>query len=83
MPFSTMLLADYITYRLALAVYWLNIVLLGALLYTGGRNARRARLIKDDVTTEMTAASERRIIAYQRGRRCTPSGRCCRCSVHT
>jgi uncharacterized membrane protein len=65
MPFSTMLLADYITYRLALAVYWLNIVLLGALLYTGGRNARRARLIKDDVTTEMTAASERRIIAYQ------------------
>jgi uncharacterized membrane protein len=42
MPFSTMLLADYITYRLALAVYWLNIVLLGALLYTGGRNARRA-----------------------------------------
>ena len=32
MPFSTMLLADYITYRLAVAVYWLNIVLLGALL---------------------------------------------------
>jgi uncharacterized membrane protein len=62
MPFSTMLLADYITYRLALAVYWLNIALLGALPYTGGRNAR---LIKDDVTTEMTAASERRIIAYQ------------------
>ncbi len=65
MPFSTMLLADYITYRLALAVYWLNIVLLGALLYAGVRYARRARLIKDDVTTEMTAASERRIIAYQ------------------
>jgi uncharacterized membrane protein len=65
MPFSTMLLADYITYRLALAVYWLNIVLLGALLYVGVRYARRAKLIKDDTTTEMTAASERRIIAYQ------------------
>jgi TMEM175 potassium channel family protein len=40
MPFSTMLLADYITYRLAVAVYWLNIVLLGALLYAGVRYAR-------------------------------------------
>jgi uncharacterized membrane protein len=65
MPFSTVLLADYITYRLAVAVYWLNIVLLGALLYAGMRYAKRARLIKEDVTAEMTAASERRIIAYQ------------------
>jgi uncharacterized membrane protein len=65
MPFSTMLLADYITYRMAVAVYWLNIALLGALLYAGARYARRAGLIKQDVTAEMTAASERRIIAYQ------------------
>jgi TMEM175 potassium channel family protein len=65
MPFSTMLLADYITYRMAVAVYWLNIALLGALLYAGARYARRAKLIEQDVTTEMTAASERRIIAYQ------------------
>jgi uncharacterized membrane protein len=65
MPFSTMLLADYITYRLAVAVYWLNIALLGALLYAGARYARRAGLIKQDGTAEMTAASERRIIAYQ------------------
>jgi TMEM175 potassium channel family protein len=65
MPFSTMLLADYITYRLAVAVYWLNIVLLGALLYAGARYARRAGLLKEDVTAEITAASERRIIAYQ------------------
>ena len=65
MPFSTMLLADYITYRLAVAVYWLNIVLLGALLYAGMRYAKRAGLIKADVAAEMTAASERRIIAYQ------------------
>jgi uncharacterized membrane protein len=65
MPFSTMLLADYITYRLAVVVYWLNIVLLGALLHAGARYARRARLIKQDVSAEATAASERRIIAYQ------------------
>ena len=65
MPFSTMLLADYITYRLPLVVYWLNIVVLGALLFASARYARRAGLIKDDVTSEMTAAGERRIIAYQ------------------
>jgi uncharacterized membrane protein len=65
MPFSTMLLADYITYRLAVAVYWLNIVLLGALLYAAMRYAKRASLIKEDVTAEMTAASERRIVTYQ------------------
>ena len=65
MPFSTMLLADYITCQLAVTVYWLNIALLGALLYAGARYARRARLLKQEVTAEMTAASERRIIAYQ------------------
>jgi uncharacterized membrane protein len=65
MPFTTMLLADYFTYRLAIAVYWVNIVLLGALLYASLRYAQRARLIKDEVTAEMTAAMQRRIIAYQ------------------
>jgi uncharacterized membrane protein len=65
MPFSTMLLADDITYRPAVAVYWLNIVLLGALLYAGVRYAKRAALIMEDVTADMTVASERRIIAYQ------------------
>lgn len=65
MPFSTTLLADYITYRLAIAVYWLNIALLGALLWAGRRHARRAGLIKDDVTSEVIAASDRRIVAYQ------------------
>ena len=64
-PFSTMLLADFITYRLALGIYWLNIVLLGWLLYAAMRYARRARLFKDDVTPEMIAANERRIFVYQ------------------
>ena len=65
MPFSTTLLADYITYRLPVVVYWLNIVLLGWVLYAGMRYAKRAGLIKQDVTAEMTAASSRRIVAYQ------------------
>jgi hypothetical protein len=33
MPFSTALLAEFITYRTALVVYWLNVLLLGVVLY--------------------------------------------------
>ncbi len=38
---------------------------LGAVESVASSAGRRAKLIKQDVTTEMTAASERRIIAYQ------------------
>ncbi|HEV2659432.1 MAG TPA: TMEM175 family protein, partial [Ktedonobacteraceae bacterium] len=34
-PFSTGLLASFITYRIALVVYWLNILLLGIALFCG------------------------------------------------
>src|SRR4029077_7276129 len=33
MPFSTSLLADFITFRLALVAYWANILLLGVIVY--------------------------------------------------
>src|SRR5438105_9603254 len=33
MPFSTSLLAEFITYRLALVAYWANIFLLGVFMY--------------------------------------------------
>jgi uncharacterized membrane protein len=65
MPFSTTLVADYITSQLAIVVYWLNIALIGAILYVGQRYARRAELLKDDVTAASIAAMERRIIVYQ------------------
>jgi len=65
MPFSTTLVADYITAELAIVVYWLNIALLGGILYVGQRYAQRARLLKDHVTAATIAAMERRIIVYQ------------------
>jgi TMEM175 potassium channel family protein len=65
MPFSTTLVADYITTQLAIVVYWLNIALLGAILYAGQRYANRARLLNDDVTAATVAAMERRIVVYQ------------------
>jgi uncharacterized membrane protein len=65
MPFSTGLLAEFITFWLALVVYWLNLLLLGALLFVSRRYAVRAGLLRDDVTAEMLAAGERRIVVYQ------------------
>lgn len=65
MPFSTMLVADYITAQLAIVVYWLNILLLGGVLYASQAYAGRASLFRDDVTTEVRAAMRRRIVIYQ------------------
>jgi uncharacterized membrane protein len=65
MPFSTMLVADYITSQLAIVVYWLNIALLGGVLFVSQRYAGRAGLFKDDVTAEVRAAMRRRIVSYQ------------------
>jgi len=65
MPFSTGLLAAFITFRVALVVYWLNIVLLGAMLFVSWQYARHAQLMKDDVTKEIFAANERRIVIAQ------------------
>src|SRR5579859_4035002 len=65
MPFSTGLLSAFIAYRVALAVYWLNIFLLGAMLFAGWRYARRVKLVREEVTEEVSAAVERRIIIAQ------------------
>lgn len=65
MPFSTSLLATFITFRLALAVYWLNIFLLGVILFASWRYAEHAGLVKEEMTAEMRSANERRIIIAQ------------------
>ena len=65
MPFSTALLAEFITFRLALVVYWLNVLLLGVVLFGSWRYASRAGLVKDDTTVDMSAAVERRIVIAQ------------------
>ena len=65
MPFSTSLLAEYISYRLALIIYWLNILLLGVLLYASWRCARASSLQSAEATTEIVCAIERRILIAQ------------------
>jgi len=65
MPFSTGLLAEFITYRVALGVYWLDLLLLGVALFASWRYAQHAGLMKDEVTADVRSATERRIIFYQ------------------
>lgn len=64
-PFSTSLLAEFIHYRIALGVYWFNILLLGATLYWSWHYATRAQLLNDDVPGEIHPAVVRRIAIAQ------------------
>ena len=64
-PFSTALLAEFIHFRLALIAYWLNILLLGAILFASLTRARRAGLLKTDVSLDLVRIQCRRILVYQ------------------
>ncbi|MGD0733900.1 MAG: TMEM175 family protein [Terracidiphilus sp.] len=65
LPLSTRLLAEFITYRSALLIYWLNILILGAMLYWSWTHATHARLVKDDTPEEVRASICRRILIAQ------------------
>jgi uncharacterized membrane protein len=64
-PFSTGLLAEYTRYRVALLVYWVNIVLLGATLYWSWVCALGTRLVKEDLSADVSRAMKRRIVVAQ------------------
>ncbi len=65
LPFSTRLLADFFTYRIAFVVYWVNILLLGVSLYATWAYAERAKLIRQDAHGEISRAIRRRIVIAQ------------------
>lgn len=65
MPFSTSLLAEFIHFRLALLVYWANLVLLGFMLLASWRYALRSELVKDEVPPELRHGMVQRILTYQ------------------
>lgn len=64
-PFSTSLLAEFIHYRIALGVYWFNILLLGASLYWSWSYGTRNHLLDDEVAAEIHQAVVRRIVIAQ------------------
>jgi len=65
LPLSTRLLAEFITFRAALLIYWLNILALGAMLYWSWTYATHAGLIKVDTPEEVRGSICRRIVIAQ------------------
>jgi len=64
-PVSTGLLADYITYRTAVFLYWLNILLIGVMSLGTVWYAKRAGLLDGNAGAEAVAALERRLVTGQ------------------
>jgi TMEM175 potassium channel family protein len=64
-PFSTAFLAEFTAYRLALLVYWLNILLLGSGLYFSWVCALGSGLVKEDMPLHFSAVIKRRIVIAQ------------------
>lgn len=65
MPLSTRLLAEFITYRAALGVYWLNILVPGVMLYWSWKYANHAGLVKADTSKEVRASICKRVVIAQ------------------
>ncbi|HEX8814428.1 MAG TPA: TMEM175 family protein [Terriglobales bacterium] len=65
LPFSTTLLADFIEYRLAVILYWFNLLWLGVTLYFSWLCALDSGLVKHDMPAEFPRAFKRRVIIAQ------------------
>jgi uncharacterized membrane protein len=65
MPVSTALLADYITYRTAVLLYWLNILATGLLGLASVWYAGRAGLLNGQIGKDAAAALKRRLLIGQ------------------
>lgn len=65
MPLSTRLLAEFITYRVALAIYWLNILVPGLMLYWSWAYVTRQNLVKSDTPEDVRNSICRRIVIAQ------------------
>jgi uncharacterized membrane protein len=65
LPFSTELLAEFITFRVALLVYWINVLFFGVAVYASWSYARRAGLFRPTLAPEMILAFRTRVIRAQ------------------
>jgi uncharacterized membrane protein len=65
MPFSTGLMAEFIRFRVALMLYWGNILLLGALLFLSWRCAIGSKVLKPNLPADVAPAVQRRIVVAQ------------------
>ncbi|RWA71737.1 TMEM175 family protein [Mesorhizobium sp.] len=65
LPFSTDLLADFLEFRVAVLVYWLNLFLLGATLFASWWYADRNGLLAQNVDADTKRVVYQRIIKAQ------------------
>jgi uncharacterized membrane protein len=65
LPFTTRLLADFFSYRVAFFLYWANILLAGVALIACWLYTERAKLIRNDAPPELSGAIYRRIVYAQ------------------
>jgi uncharacterized membrane protein len=64
-PFSRALLAEFVRYRVALLVYWVNVLLLGATLFFSWTCATGGGLVRSDLPAATIQAIRRRIVVGQ------------------
>jgi uncharacterized membrane protein len=64
-PFSTALEENFIHFRIALLVFWLNLLLLGLTLYASWQYATAKGLLRNDVSQEEQQAIKHRIVLAQ------------------
>ena len=64
-PFSTALLSEFITFRVALLVYWFNIFLLGLTLLAASYRARAFGLLRAEASPDAGRAILRRVYVGQ------------------
>jgi uncharacterized membrane protein len=65
MPFSTAVLAEHINLRVALLVYWVNLLYIGIMLFLGWEYAYKTGLMKEEPCDEIYRAVKRRIFIGQ------------------
>jgi uncharacterized membrane protein len=65
LPFSTALLSEFIQYRVALAIYWANLFLLGLTLLAAWEYAVRHNLLKENSPPNLDSAIRNRIYVVQ------------------
>ncbi|RVA00295.1 TMEM175 family protein, partial [Mesorhizobium sp. M7A.F.Ca.US.001.02.1.1] len=65
LPFSTDLLADFLEFRTAVLVYWLNLLALGVTLFASWRYAEKSGFVAEDVDAETKRTVYLRIIKAQ------------------
>lgn len=65
LPFTTAFLGDYIDHKFAIGLYWLNIFLLGLILYIGWSYAERKNFISEEAKDDISKAIKRRIVMAQ------------------